>query len=686
MQMNHICSNSVAEIEAELKELQTASTNTDTFLAWVDNSKLQFYDKKDKAKKYPKNIEQFLSEYKDQLGHRATAQEAQAFLKYLIDFKNDFKTDAIKAAKLKITKGAKYTKEYLASTTKEVELRDELLHKNAKDVNLFQNFKLCGDQLVLIDGTECELLKEDLQGNVVIDNSMWLTGKIAARVEFTFQSKIRTYYNKFAEFLATLDTTDIDIDLDHDVVETPIEDFIQTELPTVMLYYYTVKAVYSNWNDEQGRTHKQLDHYELKRNQKIQSFNDIFRWTLRNWSSFKHCIQGQDKFLAWSNNSDEIAVSHWFPEEVHTIPQPWKEFMDEKMPSRHLQMRLVTFLGMCIDAKNSTQQYLIISDQGGTGKGVMMRALEHAFPKNSIAPIESSALADGNEFGLSGIKIWNNHISVMEEYSDGNMMTDKAKKIIANNSVSLNVKGKSHILWEPINHKFIIFSNKKATIKAFSNRRRAIPLTFVGKYQWTEEKQQALNDTAKDFLNFCYTSYKKCPLLVNNSYLVLCEESEQEFLKNGKVNLKDEDTESKKAFNEECLKSYFNTDEYTESDDYVDFENFFNTNFEECDDSCKVSEVVDKCMEALEADDKHDYWEAFGATEVHGHLYLSTRNKQWWKWCEFLKNKGFTNKPKKEGKLVYKVWTGFRPIDSKGATEYFEPNVTHGANDNVDYE
>ena len=142
MQMNHICSNSVAEIEAELKELQTASTNTDTFLAWVDNSKLQFYDKKDKAKKYPKNIEQFLSEYKDQLGHRATAQEAQAFLKYLIDFKNDFKTDAIKAAKLKITKGAKYTKEYLASTTKDVELRDELLHKNAKDVNLFQNFNI----------------------------------------------------------------------------------------------------------------------------------------------------------------------------------------------------------------------------------------------------------------------------------------------------------------------------------------------------------------------------------------------------------------------------------------------------------------------------------------------------------------------------------------------------------------
>lgn len=685
MQMNHICSNTVTELQSELKELQTASSNTDTFLAWVDNSKLQFFDKSDKAKKYPKNIEQFLAEYKTQLGHRATAQEAQAFLNYFIDFKNDFKNDAVKAAKLKWTKGAKYTKEYLAANSKDVELRDELLKKNSKDINLFMNFKLCGDQLVLIDGNDCELLKEDLQGNIVIDNSLWLAGKIAARVEYTFQDKIRTYYRKFSEFLATLDTKDIDIDIDHDVVETPIEDFIQTELPTVMMYYYTVKAVYLNWTDDQGRAHKQLDHYELKRNPKIQSFNDIFRWTLRNWSSFKHCIQGQDKFLAWSNDPSEIAVSHWIPAEVHNIPQPWREFINEKMPSKHLQMRLITYLGMCVDAANSTQQYLIISDQGGTGKGVMMRALEHAFPKNSIAPIESSALSDTNEFGLSGIKVWNNHISVMEEYSDGNMMTDKAKKLIANNPITLNVKGKQHIRWEPINHKFIIFSNKKATVKAFANRRRAIPLTFIGKYKWTEAKQQALNETATDFLNYCYTVYKKCPLLVNNAYLVLCEESEQEFLKNGKANLKDEDTESKKAFNEEALRQFFNTDEYTDSDDYIDFENFFNTFFKESDNVIKVREVIDVCQKSLSGDDTHAYWEAFGVNEMRNNVTLSTRSKQWWKWCEFLKNKGFTQtiKHDKDTNETYKVWKGFKAKD-EGATKYFQP--THGSDDEVDYE
>ena len=79
-------------------------------------------------------------------------------------------------------------------------------------------------------------------------------------------------------------------------------------------------------------------------------------------------------------------------------------------------MRLITFLGMCIDADNSTQQYLIISDQGGTGKGVMMRALEHALPKNSISPIDQGVLSDSNGFGLAGLKVWNSHISIMEYF------------------------------------------------------------------------------------------------------------------------------------------------------------------------------------------------------------------------------------------------------------------------------
>ena len=661
MQMNHTCSNSIAELELALKDLQTASASTENFNAWLFECPLKFYDLKDKQKKFPKNMQQFLSEYSPQLGRIATAQDAQSFIKFFIDSKNDYKNEAIKKAKLKWTKGAKYTKDYLETASKEIELRDELLRKNSKDVQLFQNFKLCGEQLVLIDGNDCELLKEDVAGRIAIDNSTWLSNKIAGRVERYFLEKIRLYYNKFSEYLATLDIKDVDIDVDNEVIETPIEDFIQTEMPTVFMYYYKVKAVYVTWRDDDGRSHKQLDHFELKRNTKIESFNDIFRWTLDNWKFFKHCIQGQDKFMAWSNDVSEIAVSHWYTKSVTSIPAPWKEFLNEKMPDKHFQMRLITYLGMCIDSKNSTQQYLIISDQGGTGKGVMMRALEHAFPKNSISSINSSALADNNEFGLAGIKIWNTHISIMEEYSDGNMQSNKAKQIIANNPIDLNVKGKSFIHWEPINHKFIVFSNKKATIKEFANRRRAIPLTFEGKYQWTKEKQDALNETAEDFLNYCFTMYKKCPLLVNNAYLVLSKEDEDDFLKNGKANFKDDDLMSKRAFNEEALKQYFNTDEYTDTDDYIDFENAFNTWFEIDDDATISTKEVVTTVATKLADDTYDeYRDAFDVHMQHDSWNMSTRSKAWWKWCEFLKNKGFMNKTIRNVSGITKVWSGFK--------------------------
>lgn len=665
MNLKHTCTNSISELEAAKKELLTAASNTDTFLSWMDTSPLVFYDISDKSKQYPKNIEQAMNEYKTVLGHRPDAEFAASFLDFYIEGKNEFKNTARHLDKLKWTKGAKYTKEYLASTSKDVEIRDEILRKNAKDVNLFQNFKLCGDQLVLIEGNDCELMKEDLQGRIAIDNSYWLPNKIASRVEKLFQDKIRIYYNKFADFLATLDTKDIDIDIDHDVVETPIEDFIQTELPTTFLNYYTIKAVYINWVDNKGLNHKQLDHYELKRNNKIPCFNDIFKWTLENWKLFKHCIQGQDEFLAWSNNPNEVAVSHWVPEEVKTMPKPWQEFLEEKMPNnKHFQMRLVTYLGMCIDAKNSSQQYLIISDQGGTGKGVMMRALEYALPKNSISSIDSTALSDSNEFGLAGIKIWNTHISVMEEYADGNMQSNKAKKLIANNPMDLNVKGKAHIHWEPINHKFIVFSNKKATIKEYANRRRAIPLTFVGKYAWTEEKQKALNETAKDFLNFCYTVYKKCPLFINNFYYVLSEADENEFLKTGVQSSIDPDTLSKHAFNEDSLKQYFNTDEYTDSDDYIDFENFFKDAFiEDADGELSDQELSVYILKKLSDDTYDEYREAFSMNRVKDVWVLSTRSKGWWKWQNYLKEQRgfeFKNRPNYKG-YRRKVWKGFSP-------------------------
>lgn len=509
------------------------------------------------------------------------------------------------------------------------------------------------NNLYWLNGNDTELLTEDTRGVVTIPNKLFLKGMIADRVQKTFVIKMSMYYKAFSEFLANLDVENIDVDANNGIVETPIEDFVQLNLPTTFVKYYGVEVVYREWNDQKGKVHKALDHFEPRRNQKIESFDEIFNYTIENWKKFKNCIQGQNQFFAWSNDNSQISVSHWIPQEVKVLPQPWKEFINEKMNS-HFAMRFITYLGMCIDSTNTSQQYLIISDKGGTGKGVMARALEYALPKGSIAPIDGALLADSNEFGLSGIKVWNSHISLMEEYDSNTLQSNKAKKFIANNPMDLNVKGKNFVHWEPINHKLIVFSNKGAIIKDYANRRRAIPLTFSGKYEWTPEKAKALNESAKDFLNYCYTVYKKCPLLINGSYLVLSEEDEKEYLKNN-LQEKDEEILSKRAFNEDSLKEYFKTDEYSDTEEYCDFENTFNDLFVFTKGAFVTSkEIQEKVKDYCEKN--KDVAQSFGCQFVKDEAIINTKSKDYWKWTEFLRSKGVENKTIRQGNKTLKAF------------------------------
>lgn len=523
-------------------------------------------------------------------------------------------------------------------------MRDEILKINANDINLFQNFKMCGEQLVLVDGNDTELLTEDTRGMVYIPNNLFIKGNIADRVQSNFMTKMGIYYKKFSEFLTTLDVKNIEIDTANGIVETPIEDFVQNELPTTFIKYYGVQAVYKSILDNKGKQHDILDHFEIKRNARIDSFDEIFNYTVENWKKFKRCIQGQNRFLAWSNDPSEIAVSHWQPEEIKTMPQAWSDFLQDKMKS-HFMMRLITYLGMCMDAENSSQQYLIISDKGGTGKGVMARALESALPKGSISPLDENSLADSNEFGLSGIKVWNSHISLMEEYKTNNLCSNRAKKFIANNPMDLNVKGRNFVHWEPYNHKLIVFSNTGAIIKDFANRRRAIPISFENKFEWTKEKQEALNSTAKDFLNYCYTVYKKCPMLKNGYYLVLSEEDERDYMA-GKLTETDEDILSKRAFNEDSLREYFKTDEYSGTEEYCDFDNVFDELFVYDKGSFTSAKTVQEKIKVYCSEHK-EYVESFGLIEKKSDYEINRQSKQWWKWCAFLKSKNINDKVKK---------------------------------------
>lgn len=151
IKIRHKSKNTINELEVALNELKTSATNTDTFNAWLDSTTLVFFDSKDKEEKYPKNIETLLSEYKQDIGHRATAQDAQQILEFFIKEKQTYKTTKITEDHLLITNGPKYTKTALSYVRKKIELRDELFRINSLDINLFQNFKMCGEQLVLVE-------------------------------------------------------------------------------------------------------------------------------------------------------------------------------------------------------------------------------------------------------------------------------------------------------------------------------------------------------------------------------------------------------------------------------------------------------------------------------------------------------------------------------------------------------
>lgn len=662
---------SIETLEHAIEEAKKC-TDDESLQTFLDMTPIVFYRVDDKNKENGLSLEMLLLQLKDKIGRRTVKNTVEVLTQHLND-KRGFKETKQKESVLRRTKGPKYTKEELQLEKVDVELRDELLKINNFDRNLFKNFKLCGNQLVLIDDNDCELLLEDAIGKVSIDNIHWIkpTG-LAYRVMNTFMTKIGIYYKQLSEYLAQLDMSELEFDTNNEIIETPIEDFIDQNLPSSFLTFYKIRAIFETWTDN-GKKYKSLRGFDLKRNPKIETYNDIFQYVLDNWKKYKMMIDGQSKFIAWSNNAEETSVSHWFPERITKLPKPWEDYINEKMPEKHFQMRLITFLGMCMDDSNTTQQYLIISDKGGTGKGVMMRALESVLPKNSISYIGQSALSDNNEFGLAGIKIWNTHISVMEEYSDKTLCSDKAKELIANNPMNLNVKGKSHVRWEPINHKLIVFSNTPATIKEYANRRRAIPVTYVGQYKWTQEKQDALNSTAKDFLNFCYTVYKENPLFKNNRYIVLSKEEEDEYLKDpSAIEGISDDNLTKRAFNEPLLKEYFNTDEYTDTEDYIDYENFFAEHFEECSDKNKfisAKDMKDYIIEMLVSDQYKEYREAFGFTfvrnggDIEGNI--NTRDKAWWKWTQYLNSAhGIKYIRMKKNNKVYLVYPMCKKIDT----------------------
>ena len=130
----------------------------------------------------------------------------------------------------------------------------------------------------------------------------------------------------------------------------------------------------------------------------------------------------------------------------------------------------------------------------------------------------------------------------------------------------------------------------------------------------------------------------------------MSEEDEKDYLK-GNVDLKDSDRASKRAFCEECLKDYYNTDEYSDSDEvYEIFEPILEKYFilsNNQDDYVSITEFRTQMQRVLYNEKQYRSYfgvrNAFAANspeEIELNPY--SKDGQFWKFKKYLENLGIT--------------------------------------------
>lgn len=581
----------------------------------------------------------------------------------IVEMKESYQNKKKSQQKIINSNGGAFT-QGIGTPTK-IDINSSLLKINEHDYAMFSMFKQCGDSITLRSKDSTILCTEDGKGNIHIPNKEFLKGGVGYEANEEFNKLHRKFVKKANDFLVDImDNFDLTV-----VGLSPIEDFFSKEVPSSLLKLYDVVDYVTESNDKKHVHHN----VKLKLISKIGDFDEAFQYCLDNWSKFHKCIGGQRQFVAWSNKTDVSSVSYWtLPKEEVKCPENWNKYLDEKMEPR-MRSRFVWYWGACMDANNSSQQYLANSDGGGTLKSATNRILVSALPGRAVGYISDNILSDKNEFGMSASEIWLSHISIIDEVSDSsNLTSGKAKSMIGQIPVTLQVKNRSAVNWEPINHKLIVNSNRGFIVKDYANRRRIIPICFRSITPWSKEWEEDLKSTAKEFLDYAYCYYKRCPLMRNGSYLVLCEEDERAYLR-GELDMEVPDsvwdTRSKKALTEECLKDYYTTDDYSENDEVFEiFEPIVDKYFEITNDPADfitISEFRHQMQVALY--EEKQYRSFFGVRSTNDlhcpndiELNPYSKDGQFWKFKKYLESQGITKASVRIDKKKARIYKGIR--------------------------
>jgi len=489
------------------------------------------------------------------------------------------------------------------------------INHNEHDKKLLKCFAILGDAVVYRASGKCyRLMTRTSNGRPMIvfaagdSGEEGVLGDIINSMTITYEKYMRKLHERISGLPEYPENEE----------QHPIEDIFLQEVPTVFRHIVEIRKTYKTSVGEDGKDHKYFNCYRVyaKKSAVTELTCAAFvEWLSANWIRATRGILDRSAcYKVFSNDPSEMAVSRFviWPKadwENAQIPASWDEIFGAKASPRLLE-RLYFFTGSLLDASNSAQQYLSISDPGQTGKSTYLSLVEtciNNITHNEMSVhINNSVLKDGDQFGLSSVHIWNYRWGIVNEYDGRSLNSSNSKGIVGGDDMTLQMKNMDAVKWDTRQFRLVAPSNNGFVLKSHAVRRRCIPLTFKATHSsidnLNDEDKQKLIDDGEAFLKFCWKVYQTSKFRQRDGgYFVCCPEDEQLFLEgkffvpSGEVNphtnkpilkpVHDDKSRLLRAFSHDPeISSFYTVDDYEDTEITEGFNQFIGRYCDESED------------------------------------------------------------------------------------------------------
>lgn len=486
---------------------------------------------------------------------------------------------------------------------------------NEHDKKLLKCFAILGDAVVYRASGKCyRLMTRTSNGRPMIvfaagdSGEEGVLGDIIDSMTITYEKYMRKLHQRVANLPEYPENEE----------QHPIEDIFLNEVPTVFRHVVEIRKTYKTSVGDDGKEHKYFSNYRVyaKKSAVTELTCSAFvEWLSTNWiRATRGILDRSSSYKVFSNDPSEMSVSRFviWPEAEWRnaqIPSSWDEIFGAKASPR-LMERLYFFTGSLLDASNSAQQYLSISDPGQTGKSTYFSLVEaciNSLTHNEMSVhLNNSILKDGDQFGLSSVHIWNYRWGIVNEYDGRSLNSSNSKGIVGGDDMTLQMKNMDAVKWDTRQFRLVAPSNNGFVLKSHAVRRRCIPLTFKATHSsidnLNDEDKQKLIDDGEAFLKFCWKIYQTSRFRQRDGgFFVCCPEDEQLFLEgkffvpSGEVNprtnkpilkpVHDDKSRLLRAFSHDPeISSFYTVDDYEDTEITEGFNKFISTYCEESDD------------------------------------------------------------------------------------------------------